>query len=245
MKLQIQDDHNRSLLMREDHLTLLTADRARKLHSHVTAHLTVALSGDMLCNISGERVKARGICIAAGVEHAIDTTVGELVTLMVDPDSILYQILLERYLRGKQYCVLSKEIIQDIQAFYRHCGADVEILDLFIVSLLTGDDKDKRNVEEWGSVWEPEDGCVCRSDEEQELMKKMRSFYNQIGRVKSITQASANAGFATPSNFAQACVKVFGISIHDLLCGRRGYDVMMDVPVPEEEQNGGSEASDH
>lgn len=219
MKLQIQDDHNRSMIMHEDRLTLLADYHTPKTHRHVAAHLVIALSGVMFCTVSGQKMRTRGICIGAEVDHAIDTSMGMLLTILIDPDSALYHMVEDNCLQRKEYAVLSDRLIQGVQVFYRHCGSDVEALDHFVISQIKEvqkQDLQKHNRE--------------KASDAHGTLEKMRKFYDQIGRVGSITQASLNAGFPSPSHFAEACLEIFGISVHDLLSGRRGCDVEMEVP---------------
>lgn len=233
VKLRIQDDHNRYLLAKQDRLVLLAGDAASEPHSHAAAQLVFALGGVMLCTVDGERVRVRGICIREGVKHTIATPIGLQLTLLMDPESGLYQILSEKYLCGGAYCVLPDRMIQDMQVFYRHCGADVEKLDRFAESLIeryggaqieTQEVKEKqRNGQEASNM----------TGKEHLLLEKMRCFYGQLGQTESIVQACVNAGFHSPSDFSSACRRVFGISVHDLLTGQRGCDIEVNPPGEE------------
>lgn len=228
MKLQIQDDHNRCMLMKEDRLTLLADYHTPEPHRHIAAHLIFALGGVMRCTVTGEKVRARGICIRAGVEHTIDTSMGMLLTMLIDPECAFYHILEEEYLGEKEYCVLPDRMIQNIQVYYRHCGSNVEELDRFVISLMNN----------YGDIVPVQKHLHPMTEKESRLLEKMRHFYRQIGRVGSVPQASKDAGFSSPAHFAAACLEIFGISIHDLLTGRRGCDVEMEVPEQGENLRG-------
>lgn len=233
VKLQIQDDHNRYLLMKQDRLVLLAGDAASEPHSHVAAQLVFALGGVMLCTVAGERVRVRGICIREGEKHTIATPIGLQLTLLMDPESRLYQILSENYLCGRAYCVLPDRMIQDMQVFYRHCGANVEKLDQFAESLIERYGRTQTDAQEIRERQRSRQEGLCMTGKEYSLLEKMRCFYGQLGQTESIVQACVNAGFRSPSGFASACRRVFGISVHDLLTGQRGCDI--EVELPEEE----------
>lgn len=233
MKLRIQDDHNRYLLMKQDRIVLLAGDAASEPHSHVAAQLVFALGGVMLCTVEGERARVRGICIREGVKHTIATPIGVQLTLLMDPESRLYRILSENYLRGGAYCVLPDRMIQDMQVFYRHCGENVEKLDQFAESLIESYGGARTGAQEVREQQRNGQEALRLTGKEYSLLEKMRCFYGQLGQTESIVQACTNAGFRSPADFASACRRVFGISVHDLLTGQRGCDIELELPEEE------------
>ncbi len=197
-------------------------------------------NGDLQLSVSGKPVCGNVIILENDVEHKAPD--GEIAFfLFVDPTSHFAEVLRENYLKGESAvsvslphppfdkAVLTEEsikktvfdfagvvqlsklnlderilqILNDIDSF-RHLGARVSDLA----------DKYSYSESYLTHLFKQETGIALKS---YLLMRQFEYVWREVMKGRSLTEASMDAGFSSPSHFSDVCRKLTGISVTKVL----------------------------
>lgn len=231
----------------DDHILMLAAYPTPESHRHSALHLIFATSAEetLRCTIEGRGIEARAIAIASGVEHTVATK-GTPAVMLLDVTSRLAQNLETLYLRGCPYCLLPDEQADALADLCRKHAGDLATLDAAVLSalglqrdvpqmderiadalrLLAGCDTIPRDVFErccdvaclspsrFSHLFKQCAGISFRS---YLVMVKLTRAYEWYLRGQNATQISVNAGFDSPSHFANTVHRMFGLRFSDFL----------------------------
>lgn len=228
-----------------DHMMILADYKNPEEHKHLAYHLIISLGKEMEWKIEDQHVKCRGICIASNVKHAAIAETGTIVFLFTELSRCAAGIK-KKYLKGKNYEVLSDSLIDRMLEEYEKHGQDKQFLDSIMLQCCGIFSKEDGGYEERvkkilqyiselntieHSIVEELSQYVCLSKsrlshlfKEQTGMtlhsylafEKLKKTYKYFCQGSSITDACILAGFDSSSHCAATCKRMFGISLREV-----------------------------
>lgn len=228
----------------KDHIVMFSQYPTPELHAHTALHLIVPVDGELQCSIREQAVVSSGIFIDSDVPHTAVSDSGKMLVFLFDAVSSLSDMIRRNFFCGREYCPvrpkLAEKMRQACKAYENLPELDGEIMRLCGFDQTAVTDMDERIADSIAYLQDmpavPEDiykelcGRACLSESRfSHLFKgntglsfshymvilKMRKFYEGYLAGKNITDAAINAGFSSPSHFAEVCRRQFGISFSD------------------------------
>ena len=223
-----------------DHVLMYAAYPMPEEHAHLAMHLLVAPSGTVRSNVNGVTVEGTAMLIASDVKHTAENPNGPLLLFLFDETGSDAEELKNRYLHGGDYCILDEELAQKLKNAYRGdlAAYDAEVMKLLglngirnrkmdsrvttvLEMLQNADTIDGDTIEvlceqvhlsqsRLSHLFKEQTGIALNRYLVLARMRKFNEYYRQTG---NITEACMQAGFDSPSHFAAACKRMFGISI--------------------------------
>lgn len=222
----------------KDHISFFASYRSPERHSHFAKHFFFSEDGDFDCQVDGDSFRCTGVCIDSGAVHAIRSRRGSVFVMLIDETSELSRVVQDRYLRGRPYAVIDGDVLGNTGDYreaddrvLRACAApmtktpefDERIADV-LAAIDSRESIDSGIVKDLSSV-----ACLSQSRLSHLFREQVRtslSSYLAMAKMKkaffyamsgeSITAASVDAGFYSPSHYAAACKRMFGISFSTL-----------------------------
>ncbi len=227
------------LFFEKTYIIVVPSYKETLAHRHNMLHVFFG-NGDLQLSVSGKPVCGNVIILENDVEHKAPD--GEIAFfLFVDPTSHFAEVLRENYLKGESavsvslphppfdkatlteesikktvfdfagVVQLSKlnlderilQILNDIDSF-RHLG--VRVSDLA--------DKYSYSESYLTHLFKQETGIALKS---YLLMRQFEYVWREVMKGRSLTDASMDAGFSSPSHFSDVCRKLTGISVTKVL----------------------------
>ena len=227
------------LFFEKTYIIVVPSYKETLAHRHNMLHVFFG-NGDLQLSVSGKPVCGNVIILENDVEHKAPD--GEIAFfLFVDPTSHFAEVLRENYLKGESavsvslphppfdkatlteesikktvfdfagVVQLSKlnlderilQILDDIDSF-RHLGARVSDLA----------DKYSYSESYLTHLFKQETGIALKS---YLLMRQFEYVWREVMKGRSLTEASMDAGFSSPSHFSDVCRKLTGISVTKVL----------------------------
>lgn len=213
------------------------------VHRHNMLHVFFG-NGDLQLQAGGKDVHGNIIILENDVEHKAPD--GEIAFfLFVDPTSHFAEVLREKFLKGEQLAAfnlpevifdktsLTEEIIK--KTVFDFAGV-VQLsklnLDERILQILKNIDDFKHlgaRVSELAEkysysesylthLFKNETGIALKS---YLLMRQFEYVWREVMKGRSLTDASMDAGFSSPSHFSDVCRKLTGISVTKVLEGQK------------------------
>lgn len=231
----------------DDHIVMTACYPTPSPHSHLALHLILAAQGFLECTIEGAKVSAPAIMIAADVMHTVRVANGKTVVFLFDALSAQGQNIQRLYLQSQPYYALPTANAAQLQQLYLDSNGNLPDFDRKVCAYLhlqdaTGRTMDARiqNVLHALTAMDtlPEDAFAfaCRhaglsgsrfshlfkentgmSFRRYLVLLKMQIAYNSYQSGKSITDIAMDAGFDSPSHFANTMHRMFGLSASDFL----------------------------
>lgn len=222
-----------------DYLFMISDYGSPDRHKHLTAHLVCALSGSLRCFIGTDTVECDGILISPDIEHDIQSTDRMLVFLFANTSKIT-NIMVEKYLSGRDYAIIPKDTIGIIKAEYLR-GTDnlderiLKDLSLYTTEKAQFDDRVAEAIEELESAENISRDMIARLSRKACLSQsrlshlfkkdigislnrymsfmKMKKASEYVREGENLTSAALHAGFDSSSHMAATCKRMFGISL--------------------------------
>lgn len=220
----------------ENYIIVYPSYEQTRSHKHNMLHIFIGESELSLETEFGE-ITGRVIFLDGGVLHSKPK--GQLsFFLFVDPTSILAERIRE-YFSGqnayatvdsfKSYGCEPNDIRKSLSEFFGDdCFIKRDNLDTRVLSLIEEIDSFQclgKRVSDIAArivysesylshLFKSESGVSLKN---YLLMKQLEYAWTRISRGEEITKVSLEAGFATPSHFADVCLKLTGISVTDVL----------------------------
>ena len=227
------------LFFEKTYIIVVPSYKETLVHRHNMLHVFFG-NGDLQLSVSGKAVCGNVIILEKDVEHKAPD--GEIAFfLFVDPTSHFAEILRGKFLNGEPAAAfnlphanfdkvnltedivkktvfdfagkvsLSKlnlderilQILNDIDSF-RHLGARVSDLA----------DKYSYSESYLTHLFKQETGIALKS---YLLMRQFEYVWREVMKGRSLTEASMDAGFSSPSHFSDVCRKLTGISVTKVL----------------------------
>ncbi|MDO5292310.1 MAG: AraC family transcriptional regulator [bacterium] len=228
-----------------DHIMLMTDYKTPDIHKHLATHMIVSLGGSMEWIVEDEKVICQGICIGSNIRHTGSMPKEGTLVLLFSNVSRLGQSFKKEYLKEQPYTIISETQVDEIRQVYERWKELPKRLDLEIVKLChltakeaTGYDlrveKAIEYLKEAPSIGNDifkelsQEACLskCRLShlfkEETGMslhsyiaLLKLEKTFDYIKKGSSITMASMEAGFDSPSHCAATSKRMFGISIRE------------------------------
>lgn len=230
----------------EDHILMHSLYPTPELHAHTALHLIIPVEGCLHCHIREQKTVSTGIFIDSDVPHTAASDSGQMLVFLFDAVSDIAEMIRKNFLAGREYCPLPEELAGQIQQIVR-TKSDLSDLDHDILQLCgfgkpAESAMDERISETIAylraqtSVSEEiydelcERACLSRSRfshlfkentglsfSHYLVILKMRKFYENYLAGRNITDAAVEAGFSSPSHFAEVCRRQFGISFSEFV----------------------------
>lgn len=230
----------------EDHILMHSLYPTPELHAHTALHLIIPVEGRLDCHIRDQRTVSAGIFIDSDVPHTAASDSGQMLVFLFDAVSSMAEMIRKTFLAGQEYCLLPEELAERIQQIVR-AESELAVLDHDILQLcgfdkLSESDMDERISETIAymraqttvseEIFDELCDRVCLSRSRfSHLFKentglsfshylvilKMRKFYENYLAGRNITDAAVEAGFSSPSHFAEVCRRQFGISFSEFV----------------------------
>lgn len=209
------------------------------VHRHNMLHVFFG-NGDLLLSAGGKDVRGNVIILENDVEHKAPD--GQIAFfLFVDPTSHFAEVLRENFLKGQPAVAvnfseatfdkpsLTEEIIKkNVFDFAGEVQLSKLNLDERILQILHNIDSFKHlgaRVSEIAEkysysesylthLFKNETGITLKS---YLLMRQFEYVWREVMKGRSLTEASMDAGFSSPSHFSDVCRKLTGISVTKVL----------------------------
>jgi len=223
------------LFFEETYIIVVPSFKDTLVHRHNMLHVFFGTE-NLSLNAGGKEVNGNVIVLENDVEHKAPD--GEIAFfLFVDPTSYFAEVLREKFLKGEKICApdfsliqfekasLKEDIIKNIVIDF---AGDFEFsklkLDERVLQILKNIDDFKhlgvRVTDLAGKycysesylthLFKNETGIALKS---YLLMRQFEYVWHEIMKGKSLTEASMDAGFSSPSHFSDVCRKLTGISV--------------------------------
>ena len=223
-----------------DHVLMYAAYPAPEDHAHLALHLIIAPVGTVKSRINGVTDEGTAMLIASDVLHTSVNPDGPLLIFLFDETSADAESLKQRFLQGREYCILDEELAQQLRNAYHGnlSEYDAEIMEMMGLNGIQNRKMEPRIADVLIMLQNAEtiDSTTMKALREQEhlsqsrlshlfkeqtgialnrylVFARMRKFSDYYLQSGSITDACMRAGFDTPSHFAATCKRMFGISI--------------------------------
>lgn len=223
------------LFFEETYIIVVPSFKETLIHRHNMLH--VFFGANKLSLIAGGKsVSGNVIILENDVEHKAPD--GEIAFfLFVDPTSNFAEVLREKFLKGEKVCALNFSLPCFEKAFLTEDIIKNIVIDFagnFEFSKLNLDErvlqilKDIDGFKHLGSrvtdlaekycysesylthLFKNETGIALKS---YLLMRQFEYVWHEIMKGRSLTDASMEAGFSSPSHFSDVCRKLTGISV--------------------------------
>lgn len=224
-----------------DHILLLAGYHPPKEHKHLALHILISSFEKIHCKINDDDVDAHIIIIDSDVSHAPSYT-HPIYTFLFDETSVSSNEIKKRYLQGKAYALLDKELENkilsiDVDDLKEYDYQVMQVLQLHMIHMPSIDNRikevlqliqikdiiDKETIKELSNqtclsqsrlshLFKAHTGIALNRYLVIMRVKKTYEYYNQ---GYNITDSCMMAGFDSPSHFAYTCKKMFGISFSD------------------------------
>ena len=223
-----------------DHILMYAAYPPPEEHAHLALHLITAPTGIVRSRVNGTMAEGTAMLIASDVPHTSENPGGPLLLFLFDETGADAESLKQRFLRGRDFCVLDGELARSLRSAYRGdlSEYDTRVMELMglngihrremderisevLEALKTTDCIDGSTIDALCDLVHLSQSRLSHLFKEQTgialnrylvfaRMRKFADYYQQSG---NITDACMRAGFDTPSHFAASCKRMFGISI--------------------------------
>lgn len=223
------------LFFEETYIIVVPSYKETLVHRHNMLHVFFG-SSKLSLNADGKSISGNVIILENDVEHKAPD--GEIAFfLFVDPTSHFAEVLREKFLKGDKVCApdfslphfekasLTEDIIKNIVIDF---AGDFEFsklnLDERVLQILKNIDDFKHlgvRVADLAEkycysesylthLFKNETGIALKS---YLLMRQFEYVWHEIMKGRSLTDASMEAGFSSPSHFSDVCRKLTGISV--------------------------------
>ncbi|MCR5316590.1 MAG: helix-turn-helix transcriptional regulator [Treponema sp.] len=227
------------LFFEKTYIIVVPTFKETLVHRHNMLHVFFG-NGDLLLSAGGKDVRGNVIILENDVEHKAPD--GQIAFfLFVDPTSHFAELLRENFLKGRPAVALNfseatfdmpsltEEIIK--KTVFDFAG-EVQLsklnLDERILQILHNIDSFKHlgaRVSEIAEkysysesylthLFKNETGITLKS---YLLMRQFEYVWREVMKGRSLTEASMDAGFSSPSHFSDVCRKLTGISVTKVL----------------------------
>ncbi len=227
------------LFFEKTYIIVVPAYKETLVHRHNMLHVFFG-KGELSLHAGGKTVHGNVIILENNVEHKAPD--GEVAFfLFVDPTSHFAEVLRENFLKGEQTSALNipdakyekEKLSEDIikKNIFDFAG-EVQLsklnLDERILQILQNIDSfkhlgsrvsdlaDKYSYSEsyLTHLFKNETGIALKS---YLLMRQFEYVWREVMKGRSLTEASMDAGFSSPSHFSDVCRKLTGISVTKVL----------------------------
>ncbi len=236
--MKIENGHFQ-LFFEKTYIVVVPTFKETLVHRHNMLHVFFG-NGDLLLSVGGKDVRGNVIILENDVEHKAPD--GQIAFfLFVDPTSHFAQVLRGNFLKGQLAVALNlsgvtfdkqsltEEIIK--KTVFDFAG-EVQLsklnLDERILQILHNIDSFKHLGERVSEIAEKycysesylthlfknETGITLKS---YLLMRQFEYVWREVVKGRSLTEASMDAGFSSPSHFSDVCRKLTGISVTKVL----------------------------
>ncbi len=227
------------LFFEKTYIIVVPSFKDTLVHHHNMLHVFFG-NGDLQLSAGGQELRGNVIILENDVEHKAPD--GEIAFfLFVDPTSHFAEVLREKFLRGQpavsvdlpgakfNKAQLTEQIIK--KTVFDFAG-EVQLsklnLDERILQILKNIDDFKHlgaRVSELADkysysesylthLFKNETGIALKS---YLLMRQFEYVWREVMKGRSLTEASMDAGFSSPSHFSDVCRKLTGISVTKVL----------------------------
>ena len=227
------------LFFEETYIIVIPSYRETLVHKHNMLHVFFG-QRDLSLNAGGKSVSGNVIILENDVEHKAPD--GEIAFfLFVDPTSHFAEVLRKNFLKGEKVCSLDFSIPPFEKAAFTEDIIKKIVIDFagdFEFSKLNLDERVLqilKNIDDFKHLgarvtdiankycysesylthlFKKETGIALKS---YLLMRQFEYVWHEIMKGRSLTDASLDAGFSSPSHFSDVCRKLTGISVTKVL----------------------------
>ena len=231
------------IYLAENHLLLKTGYGNPEMHSHSACHVLVGLQGDMRVITEKETVMCRGAILPSGMVHTVESFGEPLLVFLFDVTSTVSErmrsfiVLEEGTAEGvalsyqmltagnpeKDYGKFFGEVMGQI-GIKEVCSRIADERILFAMRFVEDNLQDAVTAKDAAGAAYLSESRFSHLFREQAgiafsswlVFRRLFFAYMKIADGVSITDASLEAGFSTPSHFATVNKKMFGITARDL-----------------------------
>lgn len=223
------------LFFEETYIIVVPSFKETLIHRHNMLHVFFGASKLSLI-AGGKSVSGNIIILENDVEHKAPD--GEIAFfLFVDPTSNFAEVLSEKFLKGEKVCALDfslpcfekafltediiKNIVIDFAGNFEFSKLNLDERVLQILKDIDGFNHLGSRVTDLAEkycysesylthLFKNETGIALKS---YLLMRQFEYVWHEIMKGRSLTDASMEAGFSSPSHFSDVCRKLTGISV--------------------------------
>lgn len=117
-----------------DHILISKGYHNPMPHKHFAKHLIFSRVNEFECIVEKESFFCNAICIDSNTLHTVKHASGDLLVFLFDGTSNLAKRLDEKYLKGKSFCLLNKELSLLVNEQWKENYDDVKKMDEAILS---------------------------------------------------------------------------------------------------------------
>lgn len=231
------------IYLAKDHLLLESGYGNPQMHSHWASHVLVSLYGDMCVVTDRESVVCRGAVLPSGTSHTVDGFGRPILVFLFDITSVVSERIGTFAVLEEQIAERIASSYQQLKAGNLSKNYEnffTEVMGLIGVNKIGSRIADERIIHAIRFVEEHLQDAVTAKDAAEAVylsesrfshlfreqagisfsgylvFRRLYYAYMQISEGISITDASLEAGFSSPSHFATVNKKMFGITASDL-----------------------------
>ena len=231
------------IYLAENHLLLKTGYGNPDMHSHSACHILVGLQGDMRVITEKETVMCRGAILPSEMVHTVESFGEPLLVFLFDITSTVseqmrsFTVLEEWTAEGiamSYQMHTAGDLEKDYGKFFRETMGRIGIKEVssritderILLAMRFVEDhlQDTVTAKDTAGAAFLSEGRFSHLFREQAgiafsswlVFRRLFFVYMKIAEGVSITDASLEAGFSTPSHFATVNKKMFGITARDL-----------------------------